>query len=117
MRLRKLFGTYFKKGYGRHFKSYHIQFRRALEKYGDKGVATELMELRQLNDFRTWDAVKISTLSKEQRRRIIQSSLFFKEKFLADGKFDKLKARLVAGGHMQDKSHDDDLSSPTVNLA
>jgi hypothetical protein len=43
--------------------------------------------------------------------------LFFKEKFFADGKFDKLKARLVAGGHMQDKSLYDDLSSPTVNLA
>jgi hypothetical protein len=117
MSLRQLFGVYFKKGSGRYFKSYHIQFKRALEKYGRKGVTTALEELRQLHDFRTWDAVKISTLSKEQRRRIIQSSLFFKEKFLADGKFDKLKARLVAGGHMQDKSLYDDLSSPTVNLA
>jgi len=117
MSLRQLFGVYFKKGYGRYFKSYHIQFRRALEKYGSKGVTTALDELRQLHEFRTWDAVKTSTLSKEQRRRIIQSSLFFKEKFFADGSFDKLKARLVAGGHMQDKSLYDDLSSPTVNLA
>ena len=117
MSLRQLFGIYFKKGSGRYFKSYHIQFKRALEKYGRKGVTTALEELRQLHEFRTWDAVKISTLSKEQRRRIIQSSLFFKEKFFADGSFDKLKARLVAGGHMQDKSLYDDLSSPTVNLA
>ena len=115
--MRQLFGVYFKKGSGRYFKSYHIQFKRALEKYGDKGVTVALEELRQLHNFRTWDAVKISTLTKDQRRRIIVSSLFFKEKFFASGKFDKLKARLVAGGHMQDKSLYDDLSSPTVNLA
>jgi len=115
--MRQLFGVYFKKGSGRYFKSYHIQFKRALDKYGDKGVTVALEELRQLHNFRTWDAVKISTLTKYQRSRIIVSSLFFKEKFFANGKFDKLKARLVAGGHMQDKSLYDDLSSPTVNLA
>ena len=30
--MRQLFGVYFKKGSGRYFKSYHIQFKRALEK-------------------------------------------------------------------------------------
>jgi hypothetical protein len=33
------------------------------------------------------------------RRTIISSSCFLKEKFNAEGLFDKLKARLVAGGH------------------
>jgi len=41
--------------------------------------------------------------------------MFLKEKRKPDGCFDKLKARLVAGGHMQDRSIYDDNSSPTVS--
>jgi len=41
--------------------------------------------------------------------------MFFKEKYLSTGEFEKLKARLVAGGHMQDRSLYEDLSSPTVS--
>jgi len=42
--------------------------------------------------------------------------LFFKEKYLPNGDFDKLKARLVAGGHLQDRSvySESQTSSPTV---
>ena len=41
--------------------------------------------------------------------------MFLKDKYTADGKFDKLKSRLVAGGHLQDKSIYDNGSSPTVS--
>ena len=41
--------------------------------------------------------------------------MFLKEKFLSTGMFDKLKARLVAGGNMQDKALYEDISSPTVS--
>ncbi len=44
-------------------------------------------------------------------------TLFIKENFTSTGAFEKLKARLVAGGHMQDKSIYDDVSSPTVSTA
>ena len=40
--------------------------------------------------------------------------MFLKDKYLASGVFDRFKARLVAGGDMQDKSLYDDLSSPTA---
>ena len=43
-------------------------------------------------------------LSHAQLVSIITSSLFFKEKFSPTGEFQKLKARLVAGGHLQDRS-------------
>ncbi len=47
--------------------------------------------------------------------RIIPSSLFLKEKLGMKGEFLKLKARLVAGGHMQDRNmYQEDLYSPTV---
>jgi hypothetical protein len=41
--------------------------------------------------------------------------MFLKEKYTPSGDFDKLKARLMAGGHMQDRSLYDDVSSPTVS--
>ena len=42
-----------------------------------------------------------------------------KEKARADGSFDKLKARLVAGGHQQDRSiyTKEETASPTVGTA
>ena len=44
--------------------------------------------------------------------------MFITEKKLPSGQFDKLKARLVAGGHKQDRSlyNDEATSSPTVAL-
>ena len=61
-----------------------------------------------------WEPVNINNFSYEQRKSIIRSSLFLKEKFTSTGMFDKLKARLVAGGNMQDRSLYEDVSSPTV---
>ena len=53
-------------------------------------------------------------LTKAQLRKVIMSSMFLKEKFLSSGDFEKLKARLVAGGHQQDRESYGDISSPTV---
>ena len=41
--------------------------------------------------------------------------MFLKDKYTADGKFDKLKSRLAAGGHLQDRNIYDNGSSPTVS--
>ena len=49
------------------------------------------------------------------KESIITSSMFLKDKYTADGKFDKLKSRLVAGGHLQDRNIYDNGSSPTVS--
>jgi len=42
--------------------------------------------------------------------------MFLKEKFNADGSFQKLKARLVAGGNTQDRTVYESISSPTASL-
>ena len=57
-------------------------------------------------------------LTMKQRRGIIRSMIFLKEKYLPTGEFEKLKARLVALGNFQDRSlfSEEDLNSPTVNL-
>jgi len=48
----------------------------------------------------------------------IPSHMFMKEKFAPDGRFDKLKGRLVGGGNFQDRSDylTEDISSPTAAL-
>ena len=55
-------------------------------------------ELEQMLNKNVWTPIDVRTLSPEQRGRVIRSSMFLKEKFLATGEFEKLKARLVAGG-------------------
>jgi ABC-type Zn uptake system ZnuABC Zn-binding protein ZnuA len=43
--------------------------------------------------------------------------MFMKEKYRPDGTFDKMKARLVAGGNEQDLEMIVDVSSPTMSLS
>jgi hypothetical protein len=56
-------------------------------------------------------------LGATQRAGIIRSSMFVTTKTHPDGSFDKYKARLVAGGDMQDKKLDEDLSFPTESTS
>ena len=56
-----------------------------------------------------------SKLSLKESRGVIRSSMILREKFDAEGKFIKMKARLVAGGNNQDKTIYKTLSSPTVS--
>ena len=42
--------------------------------------------------------------------------MFFKVKNNADGSLERIKARLVAGGHVQDSKVYGDTSSPTADL-
>ncbi len=48
---------------------------------------------------------------------LLPSKLFLKDKHKPDGTFDKLKARLAAGGHRQDHEDYDTVSPPTVSTA
>jgi Reverse transcriptase (RNA-dependent DNA polymerase) len=76
-----------------------------------------MKELNQMLTKRVWTPVDGKKLTAEQRSQIIRSSMFLKEKYLASGEFEKLKARLVAGGDQQDKDLYDDLSAPTVSTS
>ncbi len=56
-------------------------------------------------------------MTKAQRRAIIRSSMFLKDKYFASSAFEKFKARLVAGGDQQDRTMYEDLSAPTAATA
>jgi hypothetical protein len=94
-----------------------LTVRKALELLGDEAVASIAKEIGQLVERGTFAPVDDRELTPEQARMIISSSLFLKEKFSPTGIFEKLKSRLVAGGHMQDRSLYPDKDSPTAATA
>jgi hypothetical protein len=99
---------------------FHIHTKRALQLYGRKGLVSMIKEIRNVAITKgAIIPVNPNKLSKGEMKSIISSSLFLKEKFQPDGNFEKLKARLVAGGHMQDKElyAKNDISSPTVGTS
>ena len=93
----------------------HMSAAKALKHMRGPAVKAIVKELTALCAKEAWVAVHVASLTTGQRRKIIRSSMFLKEKYLANGEFEKLKARLVAGGHMQNRGDFGDISSPVVN--
>ena len=95
----------------------HITPRQALKKQHlrDAAIKSMISELKGLLDKGCFEGIHRKTLTHCQCKKIIQSSMFLKEKYKANGEFEKLKARLVAGGHMQDRADMGDVSSPVVS--
>jgi len=83
--------------------SLNMTVRQAIRKLGYQAILSIVQEIVQLNDMNTFEGVNTNELTSEELRRIISSSMFLKDKYTADGVFEKLKARLVAGGHLQDR--------------
>jgi hypothetical protein len=97
--------------------SANISVRDALRSQGDEAKRVILKELEQMVVRGVFKPVHRSLLNEHERRSTIRSSMFLKAKYHPDGTFDKLKARLVAGGDQQDKSLYTDLSSATVSTS
>ena len=60
--------------------------------------------------------VKHCELTREQRRKLLRSHMFLKEKYDGKGGFEKLKSRLVGDGSTQDRAPYEHLESPTANI-
>jgi hypothetical protein len=93
--------------------AFHIGLRRALKRHGDSAKQAMQSELKQMEEKEVWSPVPRKDLSAEETKQVIRSYLFLKETFAADGSFDKLKAKLVAGVDGQDPSFYPLRSSPT----
>jgi hypothetical protein len=83
-------------------RMYRISVREALNRFPGSAIQVMKKELLQLHEKPTWHAVHYSSLSYKLPQ--IRSHMFIKEKFLSTGEFEKLKARLVAGGNTRDRS-------------
>ena len=97
------------------YRALHISVKQGLRTRGVIGEQVILKELQQMLKRGVFTPVDAHKLTATERLRVIRSSMFIKEKFLPTGEFEKLKARLVAGGDQQDKNLYDDLSAPTVS--
>ena len=98
-------------------RAMNITVREAIRTRGEEAERVIMKELNQMINKRVWTLIDGKKLTAEERSSIIRSSMFLKEKYLASGEFEKLKARLVAGGDQQNKDMYDDLSAPTVSTS
>ena len=94
----------------------HITVNKAMKTMSKKALNSMFKEVNQMLNMKVWRGVKPTF---KEKKKVIKSFMFLKEKFDSQGNFDKLKSRLVAGGHMQDRTFmtEDDSSSPTAALS
>ena len=95
---------------------YHVSIEKAIEEYGSVGLAALKSEIMNMIKKKVFVPVNKRNLSPQQLKKIIPSFAFIKQKYKADGTKDKCKARLVAGGHRQDRTLYPEYSSPTVSI-
>ena len=101
------------------YSVFNMRVNDAIAKYGqDIALRPIIGEMKQVYiDEKVMHAVHLSSLTPQEIAEVMYSKLFLREKFYADGKFEKIKGRFVAGGDKQKTEDFDDLYSPTVATA
>ena len=96
----------------------NLTVRQAIDKYGNPARQAVMNELRQLINLKVLKFLKPDLLDPTTLKGILPSKMFVKPKFDPDGEFDKIKARLVGGGHRQKRYlySETETSSPTISL-
>ena len=80
----------------------NLNIQQASNIYGDNIVKESVLkEIENMSKNKVWEFVQSDQISEEIVKKAIPSKLFLKMKFKSDGTPDKLKSRLVAGGHKQ----------------
>ena len=75
-----------------------ISVDKALMSLGKKASDSIYKEIVGLHNIKCWRPIRYKSLSTKQKKKMIRSFMFLKEKYNSEGDFDKLKSRLVAGG-------------------
>jgi hypothetical protein len=92
-----------------------LSVQKGIDLFGYEAILSVVKEVKQMLDQDVWEGQDPASLSSEDWQSVISSMIFLKEKFTAEGLFQKLKARLVAGGHQQKKElFEDSKAAPTV---
>jgi len=87
----------------------------AIRNFGDTSRYACKDELIQLfKEKKALVPVKWENLTDDQKKKVVCSHMFLREKY-EDGKFVKMKGRIVTDGRMQDRIIYTDFSSPTAN--
>ena len=72
--------------------AFTMSVKAALRERGADAMPVILAELQQMVDKRVWHGVSTKTMSHQERKSIIRSSMFLKDKYFASGAFDRFKA-------------------------
>ena len=95
----------------------HLTVKKGVAKFGKSAKDAVWNELDQLiNVKKAIRPVHLSQLSQEEKRNIIRSFMFLTAKYDATGRFEKIKARLVADGSQQSERPKSETASPTVAM-
>jgi len=98
------------------YQAFHTSYQKSLKAHGHHAWKAIVGELKQLlRDKKALSPVHRGDMSARQMKRVIRSIMFLKTKFDGMGRFEKIKARLVANGAQQDKTLYPDTSSPTAS--
>jgi hypothetical protein len=96
----------------------NLSIKQAIQEHGYDAIISLVKEVTQLSDRGTFEPVDTTQLSADELARVITSKMFLKAKYNAAGDFEKLKSRLVAGGHQQDRTvYDSIAASPTAHTS
>jgi hypothetical protein len=96
----------------------NMSVRNAMDRLGEEAEYSIRKELSMVMiEKQAFEPTHVNNLTYEQKKAIIPSKMFLKEKYNAQGQFEKLKSRLVAGGHRQDKDIFESVSSATVGTS
>ena len=99
------------------YRAFHTSAMKGLREYGPPAYNAIISELKQLlHDKKAMRPVHRKDLSATQLKRAIRSLMFLKTKYDGLGRFEKIKARLVANGAQQDRKVYVDTSSPTAAM-
>jgi hypothetical protein len=88
----------------------------ASKKHPDLLESSVKLEIDQMIKLNVWQPVKSNEIIKQFKDEAVPSHMIVKMKVDSNGEPDKLKSRLVAGGHKQIQEKGVDNSSPTVDL-
>ena len=93
----------------------NMSIKEAMETLNEDMVKTSIKtEFQNMIKYQTWKEIYASQLTPIEAKNIIPSKIFLKLKFHANGLVDKLKARLVGGGHRQKEETYGRTAAPTV---
>jgi hypothetical protein len=98
---------------------FNMKIEEAMKVRPEEAEQSILNELKSIHGKGVIQGVKINDLTPVERKSILPSKLFLKEKFSPGGEFEKLKSRLVGGGHRQDRRiyEQHERSAPTLSTS
>jgi hypothetical protein len=99
-----------------HLYAYRTTVAQSMREYPNHTIEAIKNEIDYMIKYRVMiPEMYDESIREDLRRSAVPAHMFLKSKFLPNGSFDKLKARLVAGGNWQTEGTYGDTASPTVN--